>query len=83
MSTATPKGSPHFAPRRNVLATTGTTMLVSPTTKLATALPPMIHPGRMGATNRRASVPFSRSASRLRTPNSTVKNRKNTAMPAA
>ena len=51
--------------------------------KLASALPPITDPGETGATNSRESVPPSRSSSRPRTPNSTAKKRKNTAIPIA
>ena len=82
-STATPSGSPHSALRSHVEAITSSTVLVRPNVKLASALPPITDAGFTGATNRRESVPPSRSSSRPRTPNSTAKNRKNTAMPIA
>ena len=65
------------------MASTSSTVLTSPSTKLASALPPITDAGSTGATNSRESVPSSRSSSRPRTPNSTAKNRKNTAMPIA
>ncbi len=58
-------------------------MLTIPTARLAKAFPATIQAGRIGATRSRARVPLSRSASKLRTPNSTVKNTKNTAIPTA
>ena len=58
-------------------------MLITPSRKLVSSFPPRIEARLMGAASSRASVPSLRSSSRLVTPNWTVKNRKNTAIPAA
>ena len=58
-------------------------MLMTPSRKLVSSFPPRIEARLMGAARSRASVPSLRSSSRLVTPNWTVKNRKNTAIPAA
>jgi hypothetical protein len=58
-------------------------MLTIPTAKPASVLPAMTHAGRTGATSSRARVPAVRSSSTPRTPNSTVKKTKNTAIPIA
>ena len=58
-------------------------MLMIPSRKLVSSFPPRIEARLIGAASSRASVPSFRSSSRLVTPNWTVKNRKNTAIPAA
>ena len=83
MSIATPSGLPQSAPNSSVVATTSTVMLMTPSPKLVSSLPPRIEARLIGAASSRASVPSLRSSSRLVTPNWTVKNRKNTAIPAA
>ncbi len=83
MSTATPSGLPQRAPNRRVVATASTVMLMTPSRKLVSSFPPRIEARLIGAAISRASVPSLRSSSRLVTPNWTVKNRKNTAIPAA
>ena len=83
ISTATPNGFPHAAPNSTVVATTSTAMLMIPSRKLVSSFPPRIEARLTGAASSRASVPSLRSSSRLVTPNWTVKNRKNTAIPAA
>ena len=82
-STATPSGFPQDAPNSKVVATASTVMLMTPSRKLVSSFPPRIEARLIGAASSRASVPSLRSSSRLVTPNWTVKNRKNTAIPAA
>ena len=82
-STATPSGLPQDAPSSSVVAATSTAMLMTPSRKLVSSFPPRIEARLIGAATSRASVPSERSSSRLVTPNWTVKNRKNTAIPAA
>ena len=82
-STATPAGLPHDAPNSRLVAATSTAMLITPRRKLVSSFPPRIEARLIGAASSRASVPSLRSSSRLVTPNCTVKNRKNTAIPAA
>ena len=58
-------------------------MLSEPSTRLVSSLPASTALERIGATSIRASVPSRRSSRMLEIPNWTVKNRKNTAIPAA
>ena len=80
---ATPTGLPHLAPSRREVATMSVVIDSTPRTKLMSSFPPRIEARPIGAASRRESVPSFRSSRRLATPNCTVKNRKNTAMPAA
>ena len=79
-SRSTASGWPHLAPSSADDATTSTSMLVKPRTKLAMALPPSTARAEMGAAWRRASVAWRRSASRLLAPSPTVKKRKKIAI---
>jgi hypothetical protein len=80
---ATPNGSPHSAPRRNVEASTSTVIATIPSAKLPIALPSTIAHGPIGAATSRGRVPSRRSVRSDRTPNWAVKKRKKIAMLAA